>query len=107
MFQSFFINLALYSNPILLQHGLLYVYISYRHRVNKILSIYYTVRRKIAQKLNPLCQANSAKSNYMGIYNPLNRVVPVCSNRDPRKAGWLSWHVIKMLKNKRYIYEAG
>ena len=85
MFQSFFINLALYRATLLLQYGLLYVYITYRHHVNKRLSIYYAVKRTIAQTFNPRCRANSAKSNYMGISNPLNRVVRVCSNRDPDK----------------------
>ena len=92
---------------LLLQHGLLYVYITYRHHVNKRLSIYYAVKRTIAQKFNPRCRANLAKSNCTRISNPLNRVVPVCSNRHPWKAGWPGCHVIKMLKNKRYIYEAG
>ena len=84
---------------LLLQHGLLYVYITYQHHVNKRLSIYYAVKLTIAQKFNPRCQANLAKSNYMRIQSiPLNRVVPVCRNRDPDKAGWPDCHVIKMLK---------
>ena len=68
---------------LLLQHGLLYVDITYRHHVNKRLSIYYAVKRTIAQKFNPRCRVNSAKSNYMRISNPLNRVVPVCRLQQP------------------------
>ena len=83
---------------LLLQHGLLYVDITYRQHVNKRSSIYYAVKRTIAQKFNPRSRANSAKSNYMRISNPLNRVVPVCSNRDPDKAGWPGCHVINVLK---------
>ena len=105
--QSFFINFGLIATLLLQLHGLLYVYITYRHHVNKRLSIYYAVKRTIAQKFNPRCRANSAKSNCTRISNPLNRIVPVCSNRDPVKAGWPDCHVIKMLKNKLYIYEAG
>ena len=89
---------------LLLQHGLLYVYITYRHHVNKILSIYYAVKRTIAQTFNPRCRANLGKSNYMRISIPLNQVVPVCSNQDPGKAGWPGCHVIEMLKKKHDIY---
>ena len=88
---------------LLLQHDLLYVYITYRQHVNERSSIYYAVKRTIAQKFNPRSRANSAKSNYMRISTPLNRVVPVCSNRDPDKAGWPGCHVINVLK-KQTIY---
>ena len=92
---------------LLLQHGLLYVYITYRHHVMKRLSIYYAVKRTIAQKFNQRSQANSAKSNYMSISNLLNRVVPVCRNRDPGKAGWPGCHVIKMLKEQTIYIRSG
>ena len=85
---------------LLLQHGLLYVY-------NKRLSIYYAVKRTIAQKFNPRCRANSAKSNYTRISNPLNQVVPVCSNQDPGKSGWPGCHVIKMLKKQTIYIRSG
>ena len=89
------------------QHGLLYVHITYRHCVNKRLSICYAVKRIIAQKFNPRCRANSAKRNYMRISNLLNRVVQVCSNWDPGKAGWTGCHVIKMLKKQTIYIRSG
>ena len=66
-----FHQFGLAATLLLQLHGLLYVYITYRHHVNKILSIYYAVKRTIAQKFNPCCRANSAKSNYMRISIPL------------------------------------
>ena len=37
---------------LLLQHGLLHVYITYQHHVNKVFISYYAVKRTIAQKFN-------------------------------------------------------
>ena len=87
--------------------GLLYVCITYQHHLIKILSIYYAVKRTIAQKFNPHCRANSAKRNYMRISNPLNRVVPKCSNPNPGKAGWPGCHVMKMLKKQTICLRNG
>ena len=53
MFQSFFHQFGLVATLLLQLHGLLYVYITYRHQVNKRLSIYYAVKRTIAQKVQP------------------------------------------------------
>ena len=87
--------------------GLLYVCITYQHHLIKILSIYYAVKRTIAQKFNARCRANSVKINYMRISNPLDRVVPVCSDPDPGKAGWPGCHVMKMLKKQTICLRNG
>ena len=61
---------------LLLQHGLLYVYITYRHHVNKRLSIYYAVKRTIAQKFNPLglhsrLAESCTRANYINFFTKL------------------------------------
>ena len=78
-----FHQFGLAATLLLQLHGLLYVYITYRHHVNK------------KNKCLLRCKANhrsKVQRNDMRIYIPLNRVVPVC------KAGWPGCPVIKMLK---------
>ena len=55
---NFFQQFGLVATLLLQLHGLLYIYIIYRHHVNKRLSIYYDVKQTIAQKFNPQLHEN-------------------------------------------------